>query len=434
MVDSLCANLAVLAASTAAQLAASIASLESPSSPSPTLPSSSSPSHLAIQAQAVKAYVFLLAWILAQGEDEHKHACLTAETTAMVTTGGAGNARGRGKKKGLVQTGPCGWEWSPHREKILASLAALSVVNLAQLYAPAQPDEPLLRTLLACVTRTLTVPLAMKDASIRAHTYTLTTALVARSTGTTRNGPGSGSGSGLEKTSTSSSSTSSTHVYLEATVSALVDVLAKHEHSPAYLAQLARFVEGKTGGDASLGVHLLSEVAEVDPQEYKRQQANDAQGVKNVAMFMEEMARSMPKAVSAHLTLLLPHLGGGAYVIRSAITTALGLVLVGALSPSSGGSHGSDEADGEDVHNPNNNTRTSEQTAARMVTKMHVLEVLMARTRDTAAFTRVRALATWEHVAVARAVPISHWNTVAGLALERMRDKGMYKTYEPRAS
>ena len=104
----------------------------------------------------------------------------------------------------------------------------------------------------------------------------------------------------------------------------------------------------------------------------------------------------------------MPHLGGDAHCIRSAIVEALGAVLVYALVP------GSPEDE---------SLLTGDQIHARVRSKQHVLDALIARAADTSAFTRSRVMHTWAFVAERRSIPISHWNAVARLVLERMRDK-----------
>ena len=40
----------------------------------------------------------------------------------------------------------------------------------------------------------------------------------------------------------------------------------------------------------------------------------------------------LPKAVAAHISLLIPHLGGKAYALRSAIVTSVGYLVQNAYS------------------------------------------------------------------------------------------------------
>jgi len=58
-------------------------------------------------------------------------------------------------------------------------------------------------------------------------------------------------------------------------------------------------------------------------------QGAEGGGVKHVAAFIQELAEVMPKEVCSNMALLLPHLGGEAYTIRSAIVSAMASVLIG---------------------------------------------------------------------------------------------------------
>ena len=54
------------------------------------------------------------------------------------------------------------------------------------------------------------------------------------------------------------------------------------------------------------------------------------------------MACRMPKAVAPHVSLLIPHLGGKAYALRSAIVSAVGQLIQNGYSEDS-----SEEADAQ---------------------------------------------------------------------------------------
>ena len=71
------------------------------------------------------------------------------------------------------------------------------------------------------------------------------------------------------------------------------------------------------------------QVGNVDPAEYKRQQLSDDVGVRCVGVFISELAERMPKTTMTNISLLLPHLDGEAYSLRSSLVTVLGeLILI----------------------------------------------------------------------------------------------------------
>ena len=65
-----------------------------------------------------------------------------------------------------------------------------------------------------------------------------------------------------------------------------------------------------------------------DPREYKRRQLTDAAGVRNVGNFLEEIVNRMPKTTMRTVSLLIAHLDGDAYSLRSAVVSVLGRLLI----------------------------------------------------------------------------------------------------------
>lgn len=76
-----------------------------------------------------------------------------------------------------------------------------------------------------------------------------------------------------------------------------------------------------------LTVSLIQYISSVDPAAYSDQQKQDSQGVKNVGQFISELGKLSPRTLAAQMALLLPHLGGDSYTIRSEIVTAIGHIL-----------------------------------------------------------------------------------------------------------
>lgn len=55
--------------------------------------------------------------------------------------------------------------------------------------------------------------------------------------------------------------------------------------------------------------------------------ARDNTGAKNIALFLEEIASSLPETILSYVPLLLPHLDGESYLIRNGIVRLLGQVI-----------------------------------------------------------------------------------------------------------
>ena len=146
-----------------------------------------------------------------------------------------------------------------------------------------------------------------------------------------------------------------------------------------------------------------------DPAEYKRQQAADAVGVRCVGTFVSELAERMPKTTMTNISLLLPHLDGEAYSLRSSLVTVLGHLVC------------SDASSG--ALNEDRDRSTSDASAPLLRAKQGFLDLLVERVHDVSAFTRARVLQTWAIMAEKKAIPLSHWLVVADLGIGRLHDK-----------
>ena len=108
--------------------------------------------------------------------------------------------------------------------------------------------------------------------------------------------------------------------------------------------------------------------------------------------------------MSHQIALLLPHLGGKAYSLRSAIVHAIASLLHKAFD----GSGATDTADAQGA-------------LARLRSKQHLLDLLCERVRDHSSYTRVAVLQAWEYLAEHRAIPLGHWQMVTGIATGERR-------------
>jgi len=152
---------------------------------------------------------------------------------------------------------------------------------------------------------------------------------------------------------------------------------------------------------------VLADIASVEPAEYERQQnaTGEKAGVRSIAAFVEEITSRLPRVMVSQIALLLPHLGGKAWTLRSAIVTSIGYLLHKAFDASAG-----DAADAQGV-------------AARLRSKQHLLDILCERVRDQSSFTRKAVLQTWQYLAENRAIPLGHWQVVTSIATGRLEDK-----------
>ena len=362
LTDSLCSNLSVLTASVSSLLASGAGD------------ANTAAETLASHREALKCYSFLVHHIADVADAEAR---VDAGTAAATAAPGAGKAdkKGKGKKASapLVE-----WKWEEQRERVMHVMAGVLDVDLWNLFRPRQPSEQFLGlfTKLACLAMESQPALRSKITKGAAFDMLGSVALK--------------------------------WGQLENVTTALVHLLNKHEHLPGPIAECAA-VAADRHENARLAAALLREVASVDPAEYKRQMMSDAKGVTGVGVFVSELSQRMPKTTMTNISLLLPHLDGEAYALRSALVTVLGHLVC------------SDASSG--ALDEERDRTTADGAAPLLRAKQGFLDLLVERVHDTSAFTRARVLQTWSSMAEKKAVPLSHWLVVADLAIGRLNDK-----------
>lgn len=283
--------------------------------------------------------------------------------------------KGRGRKKPAADFED--WDWNSQFPKAIKAVAQSLNTDLWALFRPNRPDENVLVKLMQLSVAALENPGAAKNEELAAGAAHVLAACALK------------------------------YQQLESVASALVDVLNRHEHSPPLVAELLRYSVAQFD-DGRLAAAVIGEVAAVDPAEYERQQnaTGEKAGVRSIAEFVQEMANRMPRLMANQISLLLPHLGGKAWTLRSGIVAALGYLLHKAFDNVAGQ---------QDV--------ASQGVAARLRSKQHLLDVLCERVRDQSSYTRKAVLQTWQYLAENRAVPLGHWQVVTEIATGRLEDK-----------
>ena len=360
--DALCSNLSVLSASVASLLASGAGD------------AADATDVVASHREALKAYACLVHHVADVADAEAR---ATAGVAAATSAPGAGKADKKAAKKPkgapLVE-----WKWEEQRERVMHVMAGVLDADLWNLFRPRQPSEAFLGlfTKLGCLA--LESQPALRSKITKGAAFSMLGACALK------------------------------WGQLENVTTALVHLLNKHEHLPGPIAECAAIAADRFE-NARLAAALLREVASVDPAEYKRQQLSDAKGVSAVGVFVAELAQRMPKTTMTNISLLLPHLDGEAYSLRSALVTVLGHLI---CSDASSGSL-TEERD----------RSTSDASAPLLRAKQGFLDLLVERVHDVSAFTRARVLQTWASMAEKKAVPLSHWLVVADLAIGRLGDK-----------
>ena len=477
LTDGLCSNLGAVCASAASLLAGGGGGGAAAPAAAAFPSSSSSPAERAAQAAlhraALKAYVFFVSWLQAQADEEDKSAsaALTnAAATAANAAAAATTARGARKKKNAAgaasgaaaAVGPSiTWTWDEGRPRVAAAMAALAGVDLRALWrlaaaavgastsavaannaaqhAQGRVDAGLLSRWVGCSVALLSSQAACRDRALRAS---LATALGAAAHGDHGGGGGSGN-SGSQVHNDPDCGVSS---QLETVAASLVDALRGRDgaHLPLPLAELAAAVAASYGGDDRLAGEMLRAVAGADPREYEGSSAaaaaaasavgaSGAGGVvpgegaaaKAAGAFLVELAERMPRTVGGCVALLVPHLGGKAFALRSGIVATMAILVHRAFSDDPGEGEEGEGADGggEGRNQPRERSEPSAVTRARLRTKQHLLDILLERSRDKNPFTRARVLGAWAYLADRGSLPLGHWNAVAALAAARLEDR-----------
>ena len=362
LTDALCSNLSVLSASVASLLASGAGD------------ASDATDVVASHREALKTYATLVHHVADVADAEAR---ATAGVAAATSAPGAGKAAAnKGKKqKGapLVE-----WKWEEQRERVMHVMSGVLDADLWNLFRPRQPSEQFLGLFIKLGSSAMESQQALRSKITKHASFNMLGACALK------------------------------WGQLENVTTTLVHLLNKHEHLPGPIAECAA-VAADRFENARLAAALLREVASVSPEEYKRQQLSDAKGVSAVGVFVSELAQRMPKTTMTNISLLLPHLDGEAYSLRSALVTVLGHLVC------------SDAASGS--LNDDRDRSTADSTAPLLRAKQGFLDLLVERVHDVSAFTRARVLQTWSAMAEKKAVPLSHWLVVADLAIGRLGDK-----------
>ena len=326
--DALCSNLSVLSSAAHTMLAAGAGA--------------DGADAVASHREALKCYSTLI-YHLAKGAE--------ADAANAGAAPPAEDPKTKGKKGSKSKAAPLAeWKWDEQRERVLHVMSGVLDVDLWNLFRPRQPPEAFLTMFTSLACAAMESQTALRSKVTKAAAFDMLGACALK------------------------------WGQLENVTTSLVHLLNKHEHLPGPIAECAAAAADRHE-NARLAASLLREVGAVDPAEYKRQQLSDAVGVRCVGVFISELAERMPKTTMTNISLLLPHLDGEAYSLRSSLVTVLGHLAC------SGASSGALDRDQDRT--------TSDANAPLLRAKQGFLDLLVDRVHDVSAFTRARVLQTW---------------------------------------
>jgi condensin complex subunit 1 len=183
-------------------------------------------------------------------------------------------------------------------------------------------------------------------------------------------------------------------------VAALMDLLHAYEHIAPLAVELCCMV--KENPNNRLASDLIREIGRL------RITGGDgakASGIRNLTPFISELAKVRPHLVLSGISHLLPHFNADSYSIRSAITAAIGCILVHIGSISDKSEH--------DNHHKLNLSKS----------RNTLLDILSDRVLDVSSFSRSAVLKAWISIVSSNALPLDRLMPVTTLAADRLLDK-----------
>eukprot|EP00002_Diphylleia_rotans_P020081 TRINITY_DN3890_c0_g1_i1.p1 TRINITY_DN3890_c0_g1~~TRINITY_DN3890_c0_g1_i1.p1 ORF type:complete len:1362 (-),score=299.82 TRINITY_DN3890_c0_g1_i1:274-4359(-) len=171
----------------------------------------------------------------------------------------------------------------------------------------------------------------------------------------------------------------------------LIRLLSNKEHVASSVGTIIQSF-AQESGHYFVG-ELIREIGRLEFSEL----AKDATLAKCISLAIVDMADVAPHLLHPHFGLILPHLNGEAYSIRSSIIQAAGQILVRVLA---------------------------NDTSERALSLKHsLLEIITDRILDQNAFTRSRALQTCILLCEERGFPVQHFPGLARAVTGRLHDK-----------
>jgi condensin complex subunit 1 len=198
-------------------------------------------------------------------------------------------------------------------------------------------------------------------------------------------------------------------------LAALMDMLHSFEHMASICAELCCMVSESPSN--RLAVELIREMGRLDTTAATGTEGGKASGIKFVAPFIQELAQRRPRIVLSNIAHLLPHLDSEPYTLRSSIVTAIGHIVEHM------GKVGQESEDGE--NDPRESDSQTFEYSSINIEKSRALlvDILLARARDTSSYTRSAVLKAWISLSQTGAIPIVQIHAVTDMAIDRLHDK-----------
>ncbi|KAL8142982.1 hypothetical protein V2J09_016014 [Rumex salicifolius] len=259
------------------------------------------------------------------------------------------------------------WNWENQRARILSLIANSLELNLSLLFGSSDPDENYLAFIAKNALSLFENATLLKDS----NTKDALCRIVA--------------------------TCSTKYHYTAQSCATILHLLHKYDFVVIPVTDAVALAEKKFA-DGSLATSLIREIGRTSPKDYVK----DTAGAENIGRFLVEISDRLPKLISTNVGILVPHFGGESYKIRNALIGVLGKLVAKAFK----------DVEGE-----------VSSKSVRLRAKQAMLEILLERCRDVAAYTRSRVLQVWSELCEQHAISIGFWNEVAAVAAGRLEDK-----------
>ncbi|XP_042529439.1 condensin complex subunit 1 [Dipodomys spectabilis] len=175
----------------------------------------------------------------------------------------------------------------------------------------------------------------------------------------------------------------------------IIQLLQHFEHLAPVLVGAVSLWATEYGMKSIVG-EIVREIGQKCPQELSR----DPSGAKGYATFLTELAERMPAILMASMCVLLDHLDGENYMMRNAVLAAMAEMVLQVLN-------------GDQLEEAARDTRDQ------------FLDTLQAHVHDVHSFVRSRVLQLFTRIVQQKALPLTRFQAVVALAVERLADKSV---------
>ncbi|EDV24347.1 uncharacterized protein TRIADDRAFT_57733 [Trichoplax adhaerens] len=173
----------------------------------------------------------------------------------------------------------------------------------------------------------------------------------------------------------------------------VVQLIQHFEHLATVMADAVAFYVNEYQAN-TVASDIIREIARISPQELSR----DSSSTRGYAVFLAELAEKIPFVISANISLLISHLDGESYVMRNAVLSTMGAIVVSLL-------------------------RKDDLDESAKKSRDHFLDRLEAHVHDVNAFVRSKVIQICTYVIGEKAVPIARQPGLVELILDRLHDK-----------